>query len=485
MRFLPILLLSLCALAFTAHAAVVEGVVLDEESGNPLARTQVSLTPLPGTLADVTSVRTGARGSFVILSVIPGWYVLRATRRGYAPTESGALRPGRPGRAFQVGDDRTSGFLEIHMSRLPAITGTVLDENGIGMPRRTVHIYSANKPIRHIGQTDTDDRGNYRIGELDPGSYLLRSAEGHLEDETPILATYSRSAVELGDAVPVTVRYGETAHDIDSRPVKGRLLTLSGMFLPPSSDTAWATLTLITDTGRRQIAAGNRDRPFSIPGVQPGTVEFLVKGNDGFGHECGSYWLVNTDKDVTTLRLACNPLRRTSISISGATPKSPIQVRRVDLDGALDPHPLGPDEDLAPGHWEISVPRGDYYVQSVRSSNGLAAHAGAWWGFDTGNEARIAIQLSSRAASISGVVSTGGSPVAGAPIFVTQQGSGESWTGRSDPQGNYLMGGLAPSVYSIVSGFDLDLVGSRQQKTELVTTSEGNTTVQTLELVLP
>jgi hypothetical protein len=465
---------------------VVEGVILDEESGNPLARTQVSLTPLPGTLADVTAVRTGARGSFVILSVIPGWYVLRATRRGYAPTESGQLRPGRPGRAFQVADDRASGFLEIHMSRLPAITGAVLDENGIGMPRRTVHIYSANKPIRHIGQTDTDDRGNYRIGELDPGSYLLRSTEGHLEDETPILATYTRSALDLADAVPTTVRYGETAHDINIRPIKGRLLTLSGMFLPPTSEFAWAILTMITDTGRREIAAGNKDRPFSIPGVQPGTVEFLVKGNDGFGNECGSYSLVTTDKDVTTLRLACNPLRKSSISISGATPKSPIIVRRVDLDGALDPHPLGPDESLAPGHWEISVPRGDYYVQSVRSLGfPPAAHVGAWWGFDTGSDARIGIQLSTRAASISGVVSTGGSPVAGAPIFLTQQGSGESWNGRSDPQGNYLMGGLAPGTYSIMSGFDLDIAASRSSKTETIGTSEGNTTVHALELILP
>ena len=485
MRFPTKLLLSICALALNAHAAVVEGVILDEESGNPLARTQVSLMPLPGTLADPTSVRTGARGSFVILSVIPGWYVLRATRRGYAPTESGQLRPGRPGRAFEVADDRASAFHEIKMSRLPAITGTVLDENGIGMPHRTVHIYSSGKPIRHVGQTDTDDRGNYRIGELDPGAYLLRTAEGHLEDDTPVLATYSRSAVELGDAVPVTVRYGETAHDINIRPIKGRLLTLSGMFLPPSSDMAWATLTMITDTGRREIAAGNRDRPFSIPGVQPGTVEFLVKGTDGFGNECGSYSLVTTDKDVTTLRLACNPLRKSSISISGAIVKSPIVIRRVDLDGATEPHPMGPDESFAPGHWEISVPRGDYYVQSVRSSNSPAAHVGSWWGFDTGSDARIGIQLSSRAASISGVVSTGGSPVAGAPIFVTQQGSGESWNGRSDPQGNYLMGGLAPGTYSIVSGFDLDLVGPRSSKIDTVSTSEGSTTVHALELVLP
>ncbi len=275
MRYVPKLLLSICVLALTAHAAVVEGVILDEESGNPLARTQVSLIPLPGTLADTTAVRTAARGSFVILNVIPGWYVLRATRRGYAPTEYGQLHPGRPGKAFQVVDDRASGFLEIHMSRLPAITGTVLDENGIGMPRRTVHIYSANKPIRHIGQTDTDDRGNYRIGELDPGSYLLRTAEGHLEDDTPVLATYTRSAVELGEAVPVTVHYGETAPDINIRPIKGRLLTLSGMFYPLTPGAA--TLLMITDTGRREVMTSKDARPFAVNNVQPGTVEFLVQ----------------------------------------------------------------------------------------------------------------------------------------------------------------------------------------------------------------
>jgi len=484
-RKLALVLLAVTAISISAQAAVVEGVILDEETGNPLARTQVSLIPLPGTQADVTPVRTGARGSFVIISVRPGWYILHATRRGYLPTESGQLRPGRPGRAFEVADDHASGFHEIHMSRLPAVTGTVLDENGIGMPRWPVHIYSANKPIRHIGQTETDDRGNYRIGELDPGTYLLRSAEGHLEDDTPVFATYTREAVELARAVPVTVRPGETAHNITIRPVKGRLLTLSGIFLAPPRE-GWATLTMITDTGRREISAGSGDIPFSVTGVQPGAVEFLVKGTDATGNECGSYVVLPIDKDITTLRHACNPLRKTSVSISGATLKSPIVVRRIDLDGMTDAHPMGPDENFAPGHWEISVPRGDYYVQSVRGNITPAVHMGEWWGFDTSSDTRVGIQLSSRASSISGVVTTGGNPVAGAPIFLTQEGSGETWAGRTDPQGNYMMGGLAPGTYNIISGFDLDLLGgSFTRKAEKITTSEGNTTVHALELILP
>jgi len=477
----------LLLLAVCARAAVVEGVVLDEETGNPLARTKVVLVPLPGTAADITGVPTAERGSFVILNVRPGWYVLRATRRGYEPAESGQLRPGRPGRAFEVVNDRASDFIEIHMSHLPAITGTVLDENGVGIPRWTVHIYTSGKPIRHVAQVDTDDRGNYRFGELEPGSYLLRSTEGHYEDDTAVLATYSRSSVELGNAVPQTVRVGETAHDITIRPIKGRLLTLSGIFYPLGGNgSGGATLTMITDTGRREILSASEARPFSVTGVQPGAVEFLVKGDDGFGNECGGYSLVAVDKDVSTLRPSCNPLRRSSISISGAIVQSPITVRRVDLDGATEAHPIARDEDLAPGHWEIRIPRGDYYVMGVRASGSPASSAGGWWGFDTGSDARVTIQLSSRPASISGVVSTGGSPVGGAPVFLTQINSGEVWTARSDPQGNYTIGGLAPATYSIVSGFDMDMNGgSVSRHAETVSTAEGGVTMQALELVLP
>ena len=333
MRSLAPLWLAIPLLAVCAHAAVVEGVVLDEETGNTLARTQVTLIPLPGTQADETSVRTAARGSFVILNVRPGWYFLRATRRGYVPAEAGQSRAGRPGHAFEVAENRPSGFIELKMSHLAAVTGTVLDENGIGIPHWTVHIYTAGRPMRHLGQIDTDDRGDYRIGELEAGAYLLRSGPGHLEDDTPVLATYTRYAAELKDAVPTGLRVGQTQDKITIRPIKGKLLTLSGMLFPLGGmGSGSATLTLITDTGRRDVITASTAVPFSVSDVQPGPVEFVVKGDDGFGNECGSFQQQTFDKDVSTLRLACNPIRKGSIQISGATPRLPIVVRRVDLD---------------------------------------------------------------------------------------------------------------------------------------------------------
>jgi uncharacterized surface anchored protein len=158
----------------------------------------------------------------------------------------------------------------------------------------------------------------------------------------------------------------------------------------------------------------------------------------------------------------------------------------VDLDGTSASHPLARNELLAPGHWEISVPEGEYYVVSVRDSGQLATHMGAWWGFNAGTYTRLAIVLSSTPGTISGVVSTAGNPVAGAPILLQNETGTQVWAVRADPQGNYRIGGLAPGNYSVAAGFDLDMSGAsatRQKAT--VSVAEGNTTTQALELVLP
>src|ERR1700681_2596273 len=129
MRYLAALLFWVCTQAVVVHAAVVQGVVLDEETGYPLARTLLTLIPLAGTQASSVPVRTAERGSFSILSVRPGWYLLRANRRGYAVTEAGQTRPGLPGKPFEIADTNQSPYVQLSMRRLAAIAGSVVDEN--------------------------------------------------------------------------------------------------------------------------------------------------------------------------------------------------------------------------------------------------------------------------------------------------------------------------------------------------------------------
>ena len=446
----------------TARAAVVEGVVLDEESGNPLARTVVTLMPLPGTPAGIVSIRAGERGSFTILSVRPGWYVLRTARKGFATAEAGQLRPGRPGMPFEVTADTQSNFIQIRMRRLGAVTGTVLDENSVGIPEWPVNIYTAHKPIQRLAQVKTDDRGVYRIGELEAGSYIVRSSEGLLEDGTPLLPTYFKYGIAVENSEPARVRLGEMVPDIVVRPVKGRLLELSGTLNGPGDRAV--QLTMITDTGRKLItslASGFTTTTFKVSAValrQP----FVT-------------WTI--DKSARSRQ------------------RFPVLIRRVDLDGTGPERTLKDRDTLAPGHWEVMAqPTADYYVTSIRSTFGQepVTRDDGWFGLDFGTYSDINIMLSSHPASISGVISTGGKPVSGAMVYLELYNPDlieprvQLFSARADNQGSYKFAGLAPGRYRILSSFDVDPEDRfAMERAAVLTLHEGDLASQALEMILP
>jgi hypothetical protein len=479
----------------SVQAAVVQGVVLDDETGNPLARTQVTLTPLPGTQAGTIAIRAGDRGGFTILSVRPGWYVLKTTRRGYAETEAGQLRPGRPGMPFEITEEAVSNFFQIRMRHLGVITGSVLDENNVGIPDWPVHLYTASRPVRRLLEGKTDERGNFRLGALDPGKYLLRSGAGFLEDDSPLLATWYKYGTAVETAEPVRVRLGETVPDITVRAVKGRLIQLGGVF----NSFVPARLILITDTGRRQIAAaGPRQEnvTFQASGIPPGPVELLAEG-DTPGAECGGYARMIAEKDTTGIRIGCGPLYKPQIDWQGVRtpPSTPIMARRVDLDGTGPVRVLRPDQPVPPGRWEFTLQAPpQYYLSMIRSqfSGEPFTKDDGWFGMSLGNQARLQIVLTPRPASVSGIVSQAGRPVAGAAVYlelfnpdVTDKRL-QLWTVRSDATGNYAFAQLAPGRYRVLSSFDFDSEDPFvMEKAAVVSLKEGDTVSRALDLLLP
>ena len=447
-------------LALSLHAAVVQGVVLDDETGNPLARTLVLLSPLPGTPAAALTLRTGERGAFSILSVRTGWYTLKTSRKGFADTEAGQLRAGRPGLPFEVTADTQSTFVQIRMRRLPAALGSVLDENSVGIPDWPVHLYTAKKPVRRVAEIKTDDRGNFRLGALDPGTYVVRAGAGVLDEYTSLLPTYYKYGTALSTAESFRLRLGDTAQDLTLRPVKGKLLEISGVLGPPYIPDTPEQLTLITDTGRRVIATG--PGPFTATGVPPGPVELLVEGV-----RCGGYTRLLADKDISAVRAGCLRLEPTAVDWRMQdSPRParayPVTARRVDLDGTGPSRPLRPGEALAPGNWELMVePSAEYYITSIRSlfSGEPATRNDGWFGLFLSNQARLSVMVSSRPAALSGVVSSGGKPVAGAAVYVElfgPDGRVQLWALRTSEQGKFILPGLSPGRYRTVSSFDFD-----------------------------
>ncbi len=132
--------LLLAMFAEALHGAVIRGTVVENQSGRQLARALVTLEPWAGTNGPPRSVRTNIRGVFQFPPVPAGTYVLTAAKTGFASFQYGQKRWKSAGIPVVASDD-DSPLFTIRLPRFGAITGTVLDENDVGLPEYDVVAY--------------------------------------------------------------------------------------------------------------------------------------------------------------------------------------------------------------------------------------------------------------------------------------------------------------------------------------------------------
>lgn len=148
---------------------------------------------------------------------------VRVECEGYMPWgESAArLRDGVDGhgKSGAAGDGRV---YRVRLTRTGQITGTVTDEAGNPMYGALVE---ALAPRRVAGQPGmarmaevarTDDRGNYRLYDLAPGTYVVSALVQNEEGMRAAHAYYGNSS-QLGRAAKVLVASGRTIAGIDIR----------------------------------------------------------------------------------------------------------------------------------------------------------------------------------------------------------------------------------------------------------------------------
>ncbi len=270
---LKLLTAALLLLPTTLHAGVIQGEILEQASGRPLARTVVRLEPVPGQSGGSVrplQMRANGTGHFVFPSVPSGLYLLKVQREGFSPAAYGQRRPTGQGTPIQVTPD-SDLFAELRMRRMGAISGRVLDENGVGLPGVTVLAYRARLPLRSIASGKSDDRGVYRIAGLDPGKYWIRTAAAQLDDGSGILPTFGPLSRETRDARVQTVNLDEEAQDANVQPEPGSLFRLTGKVLCDRPDTTPVNVTLSSETGKRSTRAmcGTESVCVRRPGASP------------------------------------------------------------------------------------------------------------------------------------------------------------------------------------------------------------------------
>ena len=216
-------------------------IVADDRDTRPLAGAVVTVSESASSTRRATV--TDYNGDFTFDGLPSGRYSIEASKPPYVPMAYGARRPGRPGTqvAFQRGV-----LTEPLVIRLPlgaVITGTLRARDGQPLAGASVQAFAPRAAPGRItlepsSAVESDDRGEYRIFALAPGSYYVRatmSAAG-LGTLSQLDTTEIDRRLALLQAAAGQRPLGREG----SVPGQTSVLAIAGVFFPGTADAAEA-----------------------------------------------------------------------------------------------------------------------------------------------------------------------------------------------------------------------------------------------------
>ena len=162
-------------LAPAVGTASISGIVTMAGQNQPARKVRVNLSGAE--LRGSRSTTTDDQGRFSFTALPAGRYGLSANKPGHLSVTYGQRRPGTPGTQIQLSDGQKFDA-QLQIPRGSVLTGTVLDENGDATPGTSVRAMrfvrqGERRTLQSAGNGSTDDRGIYRIYNLQPGDYVV------------------------------------------------------------------------------------------------------------------------------------------------------------------------------------------------------------------------------------------------------------------------------------------------------------------------
>ncbi len=273
------------ASAASAQTSAVEGSAVHSRTGAPVENVRVILQPLPDAKTKPYGAITGADGKFAWSAVEPGRYILTTSARGFI------------GASQQV-TTSPNGTLSIDLKMTPtaSITGRVLDDNGDPVENVRMAIEGS------FSDAETDERGEFRIGELLQGQYLLRAIPRPMplppeirtdgSKEQAYQPTYYPNSPRKEGATRVEVRDAVDTTGVEIHLAPMPILRVSGTVrgIPPESDSIRVSFRRLDGVNVPQAIV--RKGAFAAWRVPPGkyTLDIDCQARDGrhfanFPHE--------------------------------------------------------------------------------------------------------------------------------------------------------------------------------------------------------
>lgn len=479
-----------------AGTAIVRGRVIAAATNEPLHRVRVTLV---GSAASTPpSAYTDTRGEFEITGVPAGTYRVSASRAGYLTVQYGQRRPREAGRTLEVRDGDVVERLDIALHRGGVLAGWIADDLGDPYPFVRVdaveYMYLRGRRVpAPVAWTTTDDRGEFRLGGLAPGTYVLRasSVETWSSDDGATAHAYARTyfpgVAALDQAQRVSFSAGETLASLNFRLIAGRAARIRGVMRDANGEPM-ALQAISLDRATRGANGGlfalsrgatpartDANGSFAFDGLAPG--EYVVySGSDAEGARVSVVVEEGDARSVVLTPRKPSAIAGAIVTDEGTAPPFPptrLRVTPVDADPrATRPSFTGPRATTVGRDWTFRVEALDgaylfrvdglpdgWMLKAVRIEGGDVTDAPLNVPAGGADRTGLQIVLSRHGGRVDGrAVDRRDAPAADSTVVIFAADPAK-WTlasrfvktARPDGDGRFSIAGLPPGAYRAIA----------------------------------
>ncbi len=267
-------------MALPAPAATLHGTVIDSESRAAIPSAAVQLSLGDDVIAETS---TDEHGQFSFDDAKSG-YRLTAKKSGYLH----AFPPENLPRAVAASDFDEPG-LTLTLTPACAITGRVLDSSG--QPARGANVMAMARRAGPAGarfttegaSAEVDDRGIYRIFNLQPGRYTIAVVPGADAGSAVPAPIYFPGVTDPARAEFLSLRAGETRSNtnLTLTPVQSYTVKGTAAGIPASWPHRRAAVSMIPASGisiEAPIVDTGLEGHFTFSSVPPGSYQIVASG---------------------------------------------------------------------------------------------------------------------------------------------------------------------------------------------------------------
>lgn len=483
----------------------MQGQVVEEPGGGPVRKAEIRLVSAGAQDRATYTAVSGADGRFKLEKIRPGTYMFEAKHNGLLASDKRHRWFWGHTISLSPGEDMKD--LLVRMRPSAVIAGKILDGEGDPMDQVSVYLdrYPLAKRRRFWGPVHTNDLGEYRIGNLEPGRYIVSAVaprnyadewdaqpvNGNKTRKSRAYTTYYPGVIGKSGAIPVQVRVGDempinlTMQFGPAFHVRGKISgftenedAYTELVLVQKDSPTWSTL------AARDIKA---DGTFEIDGIPPG--QYRLALTTRINDTLQATHLANLeikDTDIEDFRVTTDVVSTVSGRLHGegdgniewrgfVVALKSDEARSYVWDWLVHGTPLIGDV-KRDGSFEIkSVPAGAYRVEVASLAGSRATQLDYFMkaatiagkdvvdsGFTvSGGKYFVDILASAKSARVEGTVTDGSHAIADAIVVAVPDGADPQDTYRTrstttDQRGHFEFRGVRPGAYTLLAVEDPD-----------------------------